>query len=181
MIAFAPPLPALGLSQGAWHVSESGSRFCANVHVSKRTRRPHIEKLVHAFGRDPVANFQIWLFSRKEAERLFSSFEEDYQHQAVFPTSPKESGAQPYSINGFSRPPTSPRTRKSIHPVNLPFPRASHGGRWDFSFVPNTGIKHQAENGTRARIPCPPEGIHLQAALMCPLNVKKPRKTTIQR
>jgi hypothetical protein len=64
-------------------------------------------KLVHAFG-DPVAISKFG-FSIEKAERLFSSFEEDY-HISRFFHFTEESGAQPYSINGF------PATHVAIDP-----------------------------------------------------------------
>jgi len=64
-------------------------------------------KLVHAFG-DPVAISKFG-FSVEEAERLFSSFEEDY-HIGRFFHFTEESGVQPHSINGF------PATHVAIDP-----------------------------------------------------------------
>lgn len=56
-------------------------------------------KLVHAFG-DPIAISKFG-FSVTEAERLFSSFDEDY-HISRFFHFTEQPAAQRHSINGFA-------------------------------------------------------------------------------
>lgn len=64
-------------------------------------------KLVQAFGDSiPISNFG---FSKEEAERLFSAFEEDY-HIGRFFHFTEQPAAQPHSINGF------PATHVAIDP-----------------------------------------------------------------